>query len=91
MRVDFVQCRRAIYNIIYCTPLLPHSPIYSPTASSKISLHLTLLPSLAHSKKAPLNFRWRLYVSSGGGASLSLIMSGICSLTRSVTVCWLKS
>lgn len=54
-------------------------------------LHGTRLPNRAHNKKAPLNFRCKLYVSSGGGESLSLSMTGISARTRSVMVWLLKS
>ena len=75
-----------------CTPLpSPPSLFHVSTASPNISLHLTRLFNLANIKKAPLSFRCKLYVSSGGGASLSRTITGINSRTRSVTVCPLKS
>src|ERR1700733_16312118 len=57
----------------------------------KSSRHGTRLPSFAQSKKAPLSFLCKLYVSSGGGANLSLIITGINDLTLSVIVWSLKS
>lgn len=60
-------------------------------AFANSSLHRTRLPSFAHSKNAPLSFRCRLYVSSGGGVSRSRSMSGISARTRSVMVWLLKS
>lgn len=50
------------------------------------SLQRTRLPNLAQRRKAPLSFRCRLYVSSGGGANRSLTMTGIRPFTRSVMV-----
>ena len=62
-----------------------------PIALANISRHLTLAPNRAHSKNAPLNFRCKLYVSSGGGLNRSLTITGMNPLTLSVIVWLLKS
>lgn len=65
--------------------------LFSSTTVSNSSRHFTLAPTLAQSKKAPLNFLWREYVSLGGGVNRCFNIVGINALTRAVTSCLEKS
>ena len=56
-----------------------------PTTFSQSSLQSTSAPNLEASRKAPLNFLLRLYVSLGGGVNLFASMIGIKPLISDVT------
>lgn len=89
LQISYKRLQRSFYEdglSIFCA-----LPSHTRTALANISLACTLLLSLAQSKKAPLNFRCRLYVSSGGGANLSFSMSPMFARTRSVIVWFSKS